>query len=62
MLFGRRTWEDFTAVGASATGGNPFTAHRNAAVTYVVSPEPAVGLVPPLTRAAARGCSRGRRR
>ncbi|SDP98655.1 dihydrofolate reductase family protein [Lentzea jiangxiensis] len=37
MLFGRRTWQDFTAVWASATDGNPFTAHMNAAVKYVVS-------------------------
>ncbi|MFD5831685.1 dihydrofolate reductase family protein [Lentzea sp. NPDC060358] len=37
MLFGRRTWQDFTAAWASATDGNPFTAHMNAARKYVVS-------------------------
>ncbi|HZE39154.1 MAG TPA: dihydrofolate reductase family protein [Stackebrandtia sp.] len=37
MLFGRRTWEDFTGAWAHATDGNPFTAHMNAATKYVVS-------------------------
>ncbi|BCJ29284.1 dihydrofolate reductase family protein [Actinocatenispora sera] len=37
MLFGRRTWEDFTAAWGRATDGNPFTAHMNAATKYVVS-------------------------
>ncbi|SFR27757.1 Dihydrofolate reductase [Lentzea waywayandensis] len=37
MLFGRRTWQDFIGVWASATDGNPFTAHMNAARKYVVS-------------------------
>ncbi|MFC0544219.1 dihydrofolate reductase family protein [Kutzneria chonburiensis] len=37
MLFGRRTWEDFTGVWSGATDGNPFTAHMNAATKYVVS-------------------------
>jgi dihydrofolate reductase len=37
MLFGRRTWEDFVAVWAHATDGNPFTTHMNAATKYVVS-------------------------
>jgi len=37
MLFGRRTWQDFITVWASATDGNPFTAHMNAARKYVVS-------------------------
>lgn len=37
MLFGRRTWQDFIGVWASATDGNPFTEHMNAARKYVVS-------------------------
>jgi len=37
MLFGHRTWQDFTAVWAGATDGNPFTSHMNAATKYVVS-------------------------
>ncbi|GHH41322.1 dihydrofolate reductase family protein [Lentzea cavernae] len=37
MLFGRRTWQDFITVWSSATDGNPFTAHMNAARKYVVS-------------------------
>jgi dihydrofolate reductase len=37
MLFGRRTWEDFTAVWRDRTDGNPFTSHMNAATKYVVS-------------------------
>jgi dihydrofolate reductase len=37
MLFGRRTWQDFTTVWGSATDGNPFTTHMNAARKYVVS-------------------------
>ncbi|MFD9697805.1 dihydrofolate reductase family protein [Lentzea sp. NPDC059081] len=37
MLFGRRTWQDFIGAWASATDGNPFTAHLNAARKYVVS-------------------------
>lgn len=37
MLFGRRTWEDFTTAWGHATDGNPFTAHMNAATKYVVS-------------------------
>jgi dihydrofolate reductase len=37
MLFGRRTWEDFTAAWGRATDGNPFTAHMKAATKYVVS-------------------------
>ncbi|MDA3627683.1 dihydrofolate reductase family protein [Saccharopolyspora sp. WRP15-2] len=37
MLFGRRTWQDFTAAWGRATDGNPFTAHMNAATKYVVS-------------------------
>ncbi|HEX8868911.1 MAG TPA: dihydrofolate reductase family protein, partial [Lentzea sp.] len=37
MVFGRRTWQDFITVWASATDGNPFTAHMNAATKYVVS-------------------------
>lgn len=39
MLFGRRTWQDFIGVWASATDGNPFTEHMNAARKYVVSRE-----------------------
>jgi dihydrofolate reductase len=37
MLFGRRTWEDFTTAWGNATDGNPFTVHMNAATKYVVS-------------------------
>jgi len=37
MLFGRRTWEDFTTAWGRATDGNPFTTHMNAATKYVVS-------------------------
>ncbi|MGW4211017.1 dihydrofolate reductase family protein [Lentzea sp. NPDC004789] len=37
MLFGRRTWQDFIRVWASATDGNPYTAHMNAVTKYVVS-------------------------
>ncbi|ANZ43330.1 deaminase [Lentzea guizhouensis] len=37
VLFGRRTWQDFHGAWASATDGNPFTAHLNAARKYVVS-------------------------
>ena len=37
MLFGRRTWEDFTAVWAGREDGNPFTTHMNAATKYVAS-------------------------
>ncbi|MDX8030482.1 dihydrofolate reductase family protein [Lentzea sp. BCCO 10_0856] len=37
MLFGRRTWQDFAVVWGSATDGNPFSAHMNAARKYVVS-------------------------
>ncbi|MBO8196100.1 dihydrofolate reductase family protein [Streptomyces oryzae] len=37
MLFGRRTWQDFTAAWGHATDGNPFTRHMNAATKYVVS-------------------------
>jgi hypothetical protein len=37
MLFGRRTWQDFTSVWGRASDGNPFTTHMNAATKYVVS-------------------------
>lgn len=37
MLFGRRTWEDFTTAWAHSTDGNPFTTHMNATTKYVVS-------------------------
>ncbi|WIY01403.1 dihydrofolate reductase family protein [Amycolatopsis mongoliensis] len=37
MLFGRRTWEDFTSAWAGREDGNPFTAHLNAATKYVAS-------------------------
>ena len=37
MLFGRRTWQDFASVWGSATDGNPFSTHMNAARKYVVS-------------------------
>ncbi|MFC3964838.1 dihydrofolate reductase family protein [Nocardia jiangsuensis] len=37
MLFGRRTWEDFHRAWGSATDGNPFSTHLNAATKYVAS-------------------------
>lgn len=37
MLFGRSTWQDFATVWGSATDGNPFSEHMNAATKYVVS-------------------------
>ncbi len=37
MLFGRRTWQDFTAAWSRRTDGNPFTTHLNAATKYVAS-------------------------
>jgi dihydrofolate reductase len=37
MLFGRRTWADFTAAWSHREDGNPFTAHLNAATKYVAS-------------------------
>ena len=37
MLFGRRTWQDFSVAWGRATDGNPFSAHMNAATKYVVS-------------------------
>ncbi|WP_439377622.1 dihydrofolate reductase family protein [Amycolatopsis lexingtonensis] len=37
MLFGRRTWEDFTAVWSRREDGNPFTTHLNAVTKYVAS-------------------------
>lgn len=37
MLFGRRTWQDFTRVWGRATDGNPFSTHMNAATKYVAS-------------------------
>lgn len=37
MLFGRRTWEDFTDAWSRSTDGNPFTTHMNAATKYVAS-------------------------
>jgi dihydrofolate reductase len=37
MLFGRRTWEDFTAIWSRREDGNPFTTHMNAATKYVAS-------------------------
>jgi dihydrofolate reductase len=37
MLFGRRTWQDFTSAWGRATDGNPFSTHMNAATKYVVS-------------------------
>ncbi|PPJ22592.1 deaminase [Nocardia nova] len=36
MLFGRRTWEDFTAVWGQADD-NPYSKHMNAATKYVAS-------------------------
>ncbi|MEU8972887.1 dihydrofolate reductase family protein [Streptomyces monashensis] len=40
MLFGRRTWQDFTTAWGNATDDNPFTTHMNAATKYVVSRTP----------------------
>ena len=37
MLFGRRTWQDFTSAWGRLTDGNPVTTHMNAATKYVVS-------------------------
>ncbi|WP_410676577.1 dihydrofolate reductase family protein [Amycolatopsis sp. cmx-4-68] len=37
MLFGRRTWEDFTTAWSRREDGNPFTTHLNAATKYVAS-------------------------
>jgi dihydrofolate reductase len=37
MLFGRRTWQDFTTAWGRLTDGNPVTTHMNAATKYVVS-------------------------
>lgn len=37
MLFGRRTWTDFTTAWGSREDGNPFTRHMNAATKYVAS-------------------------
>jgi dihydrofolate reductase len=37
MLFGRRTWQDFSTAWGRATDGNPFTVRLNAATKYVVS-------------------------
>jgi dihydrofolate reductase len=37
MLFGRRTWQDFTTAWSRQTDGNPFTTHMNAATKYVAS-------------------------
>ena len=37
MLFGRRTWQDFTTVWSRQTDGNPFTTRMNATTKYVVS-------------------------
>ncbi|GHG46290.1 MULTISPECIES: dihydrofolate reductase family protein [Amycolatopsis] len=37
LLFGRRTWQDFTAAWSRRDDGNPFTTHMNAATKYVVS-------------------------
>lgn len=37
MLFGRRTWQDFTTAWSRRTDGNPFTTHLNAATKYVAS-------------------------
>jgi dihydrofolate reductase len=37
MLFGRRTWQDFTTVWAGRTDGNPFTERMNGTTKYVVS-------------------------
>ena len=37
MLFGRRTWQDFTTAWGRRTDGNPFSTHMNAATKYVAS-------------------------
>jgi dihydrofolate reductase len=37
MLFGRRTWQDFTTAWGRRTDGNPITTQLNAATKYVVS-------------------------
>src|SRR3954468_6389180 len=37
MLFGRRTWQDFIAVWAERTDGNPYTERMNGTGKYVVS-------------------------
>ncbi|MGW7533710.1 dihydrofolate reductase family protein [Amycolatopsis sp. NPDC054798] len=37
MVFGRRTWEDFSRAWGPRTDGNPYTAHMNAVTKYVVS-------------------------
>ena len=37
MLFGRRTWQDFTTAWSHQTDGNPFTTRMNATTKYVVS-------------------------
>jgi dihydrofolate reductase len=37
MLFGRRTWADFTTAWSRREDGNPFTTHMNAATKYVAS-------------------------
>ena len=37
MLFGRRTWQDFSTAWGLLTDGNPVTTHLNAAAKYVVS-------------------------
>ena len=37
MLFGRRTWQDFSTAWGLLTDGNPATTHMNAAAKYVVS-------------------------
>jgi len=37
MLFGRRTWQDFSTAWGRSTDGNPVTRHLNAATKYVVS-------------------------
>ncbi|WP_033260821.1 dihydrofolate reductase family protein [Amycolatopsis vancoresmycina] len=37
MLFGRRTWQDFTTAWSRRADGNPFTTHLNAATKYVAS-------------------------
>jgi dihydrofolate reductase len=37
LLFGRRTWEDFTQAWGRSTDGNPFSTLMNKATKYVVS-------------------------
>lgn len=37
MLFGRRTWQDFSTAWAHREDGNPFTTHLNASTKYVAS-------------------------